>query len=325
MEAFSRLLLELYRLTQNTSPAEFQTRSLDLVREALAFDSAVWITGAMSAEGGIVHSACVYHQPPDMMENYERIKQHDALGFETFKNMGQTINAALTTDPYWHERLHPDVLAHVKRYGMEHVLTTHIAESVLQLFTAVAFYRANPEQPFTEAERLFQQNLMPHLTETCNTNRFNFMHPTYRNKAQLDHARAICDVKGVLYNADQNFEKLMLAEWPDWRGPQLPSAALDKLSRSAEHRYIGHNIVATFRTLNNMLLLCLRSKSKMDQLSPRELEIAKLFGHGMDHRSIAEALHISPSTVRNHLQAIYATLEISNKVEMAQIIREAED
>lgn len=325
MEDFSRLLLKLYRYALNIPPTEFQTTALDAVREALAFDSAVWITGAMGAEGGIVHSVCAYHQPPDMMNNYERIKQHDVLGFETFKNMGQTINAALTTDPKWLIRLHPDVLAHIRRYGMEHVLTTHIDEPVLRLFTAVAFYRANPEQPFTEAERLFQQNLMPHLAEAWNTNRFNFMHVSSDGGTQPDHARAICDKKGVLYNASQNFDVLMLAEWPDWHGPQLPPALLEALSGEGRCQYSGQAIVATIRALNDMLLLSVRGKSTVDQLSPREFEVARRFGRGLDHRKIAQELHIAPATVRNHLQAIYAKLGVCNKVEMSRIILEAED
>lgn len=325
MEIFSGLLLRLYREAQIMPPTEFQTTALDAVREALAFDSAVWITGVMGAEGGIVHSACVYRQPPDMMENYERIKQYDTLGFETFSRLGKTINAALTTDPNWHTRLHSDVLAHIRRYGMEHVLSTHITEPVLRIFSAVSFYRANPEQPFTEAERLFKQNLMPHLAEAWNSNRFNFMHASSDGGTQSDHARAICDKKGVLYNASQNFDVLMLAEWPDWHGPQLPPALQEALSGEGRCQYSGQAIVVTIRALNDMLLLSVRGKSTVDQLSPREFEVARRFGRGLDHRKIAEELHIAPATVRNHLQAIYAKLGVCNKVEMSRIILEAED
>ena len=325
METFSGLLLRLYREAQIMPPTEFQTAALDAAREALPFDSAVWVTGVMGAAGGIIHSVCAYHQPPEMMENYERIKQHDVLSFETFQSLGHTINAALTTDPHWHTRLHPDVLAHIKRYGMEHVLTTHITEPVLRIFSAVSFYRVDPEQPFTEAERQFKQNLMPHLAEAWNTNRFNFMHASSDGGIRQDHARAICDKKGVLYNASQNFDVLMLAEWPDWHGPQLPAALLEVLSGEGRCQYSGLAIVATIKALNDMLLLSLRGKSTVDQLTPRELEVARRFGRGLDHRKIAEGLHIAPATVRNHLRAIYAKLGVCNKVEMSRIILEAED
>lgn len=325
MEAFSGLLHGLYRQAQNTPPTEFQRRVLDMSREVLSFDSALWGTGAMNPEGPVVHAVYVYRQPPDMMENWERIKQHDSVNAEAFSCFGLTVNAALSTDPYWQTRFHPDAMAHTKRYGMAHVLATIIAEPVSRLFTGVSFYRADPAQPFTEAERLFKQNLMPHLAEAWNTNRFNFMHSPHNGGTQPDQARAICDKKGVLYNTDQHFDKLMLAEWPDWRGPQLPGVLLDALSGDGRRQYTGHVIVGTIKTLNDMLLLGVRGKSTLDQLSPREFDVAKRFGQGMDHRKIADELNIAPATVRNHLQAIYAKLGVSNKVEMARIIFSAED
>jgi DNA-binding CsgD family transcriptional regulator len=204
-------------------------------------------------------------------------------------------------------------------------LTTHVADPVLRLFTAVALYRADPARPFTEAERLFKQNLMPHLVEAWNSNRFNFMHSRRHDDRQSDHARAICDKKGVLYNACQNFAGLMFAEWPDWQGPQLPRALLNALSGKEQQHFTGRGIVATIKSLNDMLLLGLRKKSTVDQLSRRELEVARCYGQGLDYREIAKELHIAPVTVRNHLQAIYATLGVSNKVEMSRVILGADE
>ncbi len=325
MKAFSDLLLVLYRQAQTTSPAEFQRLALDAIREVLAFDSALWGTGVMGQQGAIVHSACVYRQPPEMMQNWEHIKQHDTVSFEAFSRMGQTVNAALTTDPAWQSRFHPDAMAHVKRFGMEHVLSTIIADPVLRLFTAVSFYRADPVQRFTESERLLKQNLMQHLVEVWNTNRFNFMHAARNGSSLPEHVRAICDRKGVLYNASQNFAGLMSSEWPQWSGPQLPDVLLTSVVGKEARHYTGHAIVATIKPLNDMLLLSVRKKSMLDQLSPRELEVARHFGRGMDYRKIALELNIAPATVRNHLQAIYSTLGVSNKVEMARIMSEAED
>lgn len=326
MEVFSGLLLRLYRQAQNVHPSEFQTRALDAVQEVLAFDSALWATGVIGPEGATPHAILVYRQPPDMMENWGRIKPRDTLIFEAFDNLGRTVNAALASDPYWQARFKPDMMAHVKRYGMEHTLTTMISIPLLRLYTAVSFFRATPEHPFTEAERLFKQNLMPHLAEAWNLNRFNFLHASQDSRVHTGRARAICDKKGVLYNASQRFEELMLAEWPDWSGPQLPGVMLDTLSGRERRRYTGHAIVGTIRSLlDDMLLFSLRRKSAVDQLSPRELEVAMRFGRGMDFRKIADELHIAPVTVRNHLQAIYATLGVSNKIEMAHIILEVED
>lgn len=321
MEAFSGLLFDLYRQAQNTPPTEFQTRVLAAVREKLAFDSALWATGVIGPEGATPHAIFVFRQPPDMMEKWGRIKPRDTLIFEAFNNLGRTVNAALGTDPGWQVRLNADMMDHIKRYGMEHTLITMIAAQHLRLYTAVSFFRADPDQPFTETERLFKQNLMPHLAEAWNINHFAFVNSARNNGTQLCNGRAICDIKGVLYNAEQNFSGLMLTEWPDWNGPQLPQELMEKLSGNSQCRYVGCHTVIEVESLNNMKLLCARKTSAIDKLSSREHEVAELFAEGADYRAIADTLHIAPTTVRNHLQHIYARLGVTNKIEMARLMR----
>lgn len=325
MKAFGDLLFGLYRQVHTTPPSEFQTQAMDAVRQVLAFDSALWGTGAMSQQGAVVHSVCVYRQPPEMMQSWEHIKQHDAVSFEAFNRCGQTVNAALTTDPEWQARFHPDAMAHVKRYGMEHVLATFNADPLLRLFTAVSFYRADPAQAFTEAERLLKQNLVPHLIEVWSLNRFSFLHSARTGSAQHNQARAICDKKGLIYNASPDFAELMRLEWPNWQGPELPGELLGSVSGTKQRQFSGHSAVATIKSLSDMLLLSVRRKSAVDQLSRRELEVAQHFAKGLEFREIADQLNIAPATVRNHLQAIYATLAVSNKVELARMILEAEE
>lgn len=321
MKTFSDLLLELYRLAQDAPAAEFQKLALDRMREVFDFDSAFWSTGVvMPGKAVIPHAFHLYRQPSDMMESWMRINKNDELAFEAFSQPGTTINAALC-EPYWQSRFSPDGRKHIRRYGMAHSLNTIIAEPVLQIWTGVAFYRADPAQPFTEDERLLKQNLTPHLAEAWNISRFGFVNSARNNETQPHYGRAICDSKGVLYNADRNFTELMLAEWPAWNGPQLPRELLETLSgNSRPRRYTGRHTVISVETLNNMELLSARKISAIDSLSSREHEVAELFAKGADFRAIAEALHIAPTTVRNHLQNIYNKLGVTSKIEMAHLM-----
>jgi DNA-binding NarL/FixJ family response regulator len=50
-------------------------------------------------------------------------------------------------------------------------------------------------------------------------------------------------------------------------------------------------------------------------LTPREHEILKLIAKGLSNRAAATTLGLSPSTVRTHLEHIYAKLEVSNRTE----------
>ena len=70
-----------------------------------------------------------------------------------------------------------------------------------------------------------------------------------------------------------------------------------------------------------MELLSARKTAAIDTLSSRERDVAALFSKGADYRAIADALHIAPTTVRNHLQNIYAKLGVTNKIEMAHLMQ----
>jgi DNA-binding NarL/FixJ family response regulator len=48
-------------------------------------------------------------------------------------------------------------------------------------------------------------------------------------------------------------------------------------------------------------------------LTPREVEVLRLLARGLSNKSIAERLVISPKTVGNHIEHIYAKINASNR------------
>jgi two-component system response regulator DesR len=57
-------------------------------------------------------------------------------------------------------------------------------------------------------------------------------------------------------------------------------------------------------------------------LSEREADILRLAQRGLPNPQIAQSLHISPGTVRNHLSAIYTKLGVHNRHEALQVAAE---
>ncbi len=55
-------------------------------------------------------------------------------------------------------------------------------------------------------------------------------------------------------------------------------------------------------------------------LTDRELAIAERYAQGESHKQIARALFIAPSTVRNHLAAIYRKLGVSSKIALVSAL-----
>jgi two-component system response regulator DesR len=63
--------------------------------------------------------------------------------------------------------------------------------------------------------------------------------------------------------------------------------------------------------------------AEMEQpLSEREVEILRLAERGLRNPQIAQALHLSPGTVRNHLSAIYRKLGVHSRHEALQVADE---
>ena len=57
-------------------------------------------------------------------------------------------------------------------------------------------------------------------------------------------------------------------------------------------------------------------------LSEREIEVLRLAQRGLPNPQIAEALHIAPGTVRNHLSAVYRKLGVHSRHEALQVAAE---
>jgi len=59
------------------------------------------------------------------------------------------------------------------------------------------------------------------------------------------------------------------------------------------------------------------SKSQLDALTDRELEVLRKLSTGATNREIAHALYISENTVRNHVRNILEKLHLNNRVQAA--------
>lgn len=60
----------------------------------------------------------------------------------------------------------------------------------------------------------------------------------------------------------------------------------------------------------------------MDQLSKREQQVAELVITGLSNRDVAEQLHISVRTVKEHLSSIFAKLDIQDRLQLILLARD---
>ena len=86
-------------------------------------------------------------------------------------------------------------------------------------------------------------------------------------------------------------------------------------------QYDGDNLRIRVSAVKDLVLLDVRSRSTLDQLTQRKYEVAEHFGRRLSYKEIAKALGVSPATIRNHLQSIYKKLEISNKAKLIALLQ----
>lgn len=59
------------------------------------------------------------------------------------------------------------------------------------------------------------------------------------------------------------------------------------------------------------------NKNRLEELTPREMEIAKLVGEGKSNKEISKILYITEGTVKNHITRILSKLDLRDRTQLA--------
>jgi DNA-binding NarL/FixJ family response regulator len=119
------------------------------------------------------------------------------------------------------------------------------------------------------------------------------------------------------------------------REAQIPTVVVSGVASTTEieHIYAEHGVFAHIekqsfeRAAFLRVLEALREQalthSGIAELTPRELETLRLLAEGLTNKAIAEALTISPNTVKRHLKAIFTKLNVTTRTAAAAKALEA--
>ncbi len=67
------------------------------------------------------------------------------------------------------------------------------------------------------------------------------------------------------------------------------------------------------------------ARKQLSALTERELETARAIADGLGNPEIAQRLHISVATVKAHTGSLFAKLAVENRVQIALLVRDAEE
>jgi DNA-binding NarL/FixJ family response regulator len=105
--------------------------------------------------------------------------------------------------------------------------------------------------------------------------------------------------------------------WVSVRDPERRAALIRALRTDASVRLVGSEAEADIvcRESEPVALTLSLAAVTGERLTARELEVLRLVAEGLDNRVIGRRLDISRSTVKHHLEAIYAKLGVHGRME----------
>ena len=105
-------------------------------------------------------------------------------------------------------------------------------------------------------------------------------------------------------------------------GYLVKDSSIEELMRGITAAAVGESLISppiASKVLQRMRAVTLDQGAETirAELSERELDVLRLIANGKDNSEIADALHISPKTVKNHISNILVKLQIENRIQAA--------
>lgn len=312
--------LPLYRHSLVGDPAAYARAAFDWLRTHLPFDAGMLVTSHVSEPAFLDAHFTGFADVPALMGSWQRVAHLDLLAPSLVAQPGV---------PRCHDKDDPLLVGprfaplheHLQRFGFQHTLCIALAGADPQFLTVIILVRHTPGQRGTAAELSRLAELGPVVAETyAACRRMALLRLPMAGLQHLCMARI--DRQGAYTQTTPAFCERMWAG----AGPQnvhVEPRVLRALAHGQAWPLPGRGLTlhAHRDPDGDGWLLHLSPSRAADQLSPREREIARRFAAGESNTAIAQALAISPTTVRNHLSHVYDKLQVRHRAGLIEALR----
>jgi len=132
---------------------------------------------------------------------------------------------------------------------------------------------------------------------------------------------ALVDTRGTIYSSSYSFRDLIAGEFKNADAARLPFELPDDAFTEQGLFSRGNLRFRAVKTASPLYLVYARKAQPLDDLSPREQEIARVLSAGKTFKSVARQCGIAVSTVANHAARIYRKLGIYRREELVELVR----
>lgn len=255
-----------------------------------------------------------------VFESYAAVAHLDALSPRLLARPGHVCSLDWDAPECAGER-HRPLREHLERFRISHGAGISLLSSDggtvfwLQLFRSAKGERMTPDELETVG------TLGPYLAEAVSVHQTS----AWRASSELgldEPPVALVDDAGCFKQVTPAFARSYFQEreFPQgylFLGPERLAA----IQRGESCALPNDQIVYGVRDERGWLLR-IRRRSRADQLTARERQVAYAYASGSSYTDIAEALDIAPATVRRHLTNLYDKLAISHRVDLISILAE---
>lgn len=314
MHAFSRTLVDLYQLAENTSLGEFPEEVLRLLQPWIRFDGAVFGMGEsqVAAQANLqIVQAHIHQRDDSLLADYAQVSSADPVT-EAFL-AGLTSPLAVDCQALYRDKKLDEMEAFVKKHDMRHLMLYGNSPTEATPGRWMVLYRSD-NTAFQSEEAEYLHAAWFHVSRAVDINRSTALNQQDPQHAQ--RASALVNARGIIEAADPQFLHLLESEWPFHANKSLPQPLLDALDKGPTYR--GRQIEVVTRQQDGFRVCIARPISKLSLLSPSEHAVARRFAAGLSNKEIAKELGVSPHTVRSQLSNAYGKLGVHDKAALAQ-------
>lgn len=316
-ETVTALTLDLFALARTAPPDTFVTRATGLLANHLPFH-----TGILGVAQHVGHSLQpvsmhLLNLPTEFKDRYLQRMEGDLFLKALLQQPGHTVDMdELTPLEQWPD----DFGSHVPhRYGIGRALGTCLGDPQGP-FRILVLHRPIHGASFSAEERRFKAAITPALFEAHAHNQLLWLNgSTPGISAENPRVAVLCDRDGLIVNSSTPFIDALQRSFRNWSGPDLPfrpKRCHSQLGRTGSDHSLRFRAVP----LNPQLWLVEALYiGALQQLTERQLQIAELAVQGHTDKELARLLALSPSTINNHLNAMFARLKITSRLQLSEL------
>jgi DNA-binding CsgD family transcriptional regulator len=317
-------LLDLYRAARELDCEDFQAKSMKLVQRQVDYDAGMWGMGRLNSDCSSVIPATVHtvNLDPRFSVEWSQRNHTDPV----IRSLPMHVGRAMKVDVSKTYADVPDSIEAGRKYGIRSFAVIIVPGLRVREVQWLCLYQPRASLNASDEQLRWITFFAPHMAEAFRVNRLLHAEPVSNVLLQDDSGLAVADAaSGLLIRADAGFQKFISELWRSFDGRNFPKNLDIQIRTRSAFIFIERGIQIIGCKTGLLVHLVARRVEAGAGLTSRQFEIAKMYASGLTCKTIARTLHVSHSTVRNHLAIVYESLKIHDKCSLASRVHELEN